>query len=220
MDGDGVRELYVGSLAHVHTNIFPPCIDYVALGHLHVPQKIGGLEHMRYSGSPVAMGFGEATQQKSVCLVEFSNVANQVVNTGAAKPSVELLNVPVFQPLRQVSGNWAEIASELRSLVDSNAPVWLEVIYQGDDIVSDLRERLEVLIEGSELLILRIQNTRLIDRVLNASHTEESLEDLDVNDVFARCLAAHDIPEGQQADLRHTYQQVLNAIHNDDSQAE
>lgn len=220
VDGDGVRELYVGSLAHVHTNIFPPCIDYVALGHLHVPQKIGGLEHMRYSGSPVAMGFGEATQQKSVCLVEFSNVANQVVNTGAAKPSVELLNVPVFQPLRQVSGNWAEIASELRSLVDSNAPVWLEVIYQGDDIVSDLRERLEVLIEGSELLILRIQNTRLIDRVLNASHAEESLEDLDVNDVFARCLAAHDIPEGQQADLRHTYQQVLNAIHNDDSQAE
>ena len=220
VDGDGVRELYVGSLAHVHTNIFPPCIDYVALGHLHVPQKIGGLEHMRYSGSPVAMGFGEATQQKSVCLVEFSNVANQAVNTGSAKPTVELFNVPVFQPLRQLSGNWAEIASQLRSLVDSNAPVWLEVIYQGDDIVSDLRERLEALIEGSELLILRIQNTRLIDRVLNVSHADESLEDLDVDDVFARCLAAHDIPEGQQADLRHTYQQVLNAIHNDDSQAE
>jgi len=216
IDGDGVRELYVGSLAHVNASIFPPCINYVALGHLHVPQKIGGAEHMRYSGSPLAMGFGEATQQKSVCLVHFNNLTN----AGAAKPAVELLDVPVFQQLRKVSGNWADISKQLLSLVDASEPVWLEVIYQGDEIVSDLRERLEALIEGSELLILRIQNTRLIDRVLNASHADESLEDLDVNDVFARCLAAHDVPEAQQADLLHTYQQALSSIHNDDTQAE
>jgi len=216
IDGDGVRELYVGSLAHVHANIFPSCIDYVALGHLHVPQKIGGAEHMRYSGSPLAMGFGEATQQKSVCLVHFNNLTN----AGAAKPAVELLDVPVFQQLRKVSGNWADISKQLLSLVDASKPVWLEVVYLGDEIVSDLRERLEALIEGSELLILRIQNTRLIDRVLNASHADESLEDLDVDDVFARCLAAHDVPQAQQADLLHTYQQALSSIHNDDTQAE
>ena len=213
IDGDGVRELYVGSLAHVHANIFPPCIDYVALGHLHVPQKIGGSQYMRYSGSPLAMGFGEATQQKSVCLVHFTK-------PGAAKPSVDLLDVPVFQPLRKVSGNWAEISSQLLTLVDTSEPVWLEVVYQGDEIVSDLRERLETLVEGSELLILRIQNTRLIDRVLNSSHADESLEDLDVDDVFARCLAAHEVPEAQQADLLHTYQQTLSSIHHDDTQAE
>ena len=213
IDGDGVRELYVGSLAHVNASIFPPCIDYVALGHLHVPQKISGLEHMRYSGSPLAMGFGEATQQKSVCLVNFTK-------PGAVKPAVDLLDVPVFQQLRKVSGDWAEIAAQLLTLVDASQPVWIEVVYQGDEIVSDLRERLETLTEGSELLILRIQNTRLIDRVLNASHADESLEDLDVDDVFSRCLAAHEIPEAQQADLRHTYQQTLSSINNDDTQAE
>jgi exonuclease SbcD len=185
----------------------------VALGHLHVPQKIGGAEHMRYSGSPLPMGFGEATQQKSVCLVSFSKA-------DTTQPAVELLDVPVFQQLRKVSGNWAEISAQLLTLVDSSETVWLEIIYQGDEIVSDLRERLETLIEGSELLILRIHNTRLIDRVLNASHTDESLEDLDVDDVFARCLAAHEIPETQQADLLHTYQQALSSIHNDDTQAE
>ena len=213
IDGDGVRELYVGSLAHVNASIFPPCIDYVALGHLHVPQKISGLEHMRYSGSPLAMGFGEATQQKSVCLVNFTK-------PGAVKPAVDLLDVPVFQQLRKVSGDWAEIAAQLLTLVDASQPVWIEVVYQGDEIVSDLRERLETLTEGSELLILRIQNTRLIDRVLNASHADESLEDLDVDDVFSRCLAAHEIPEAQQADLLHTYQQTLSSINNDDTQAE
>ncbi|MDD4458087.1 MAG: exonuclease subunit SbcD, partial [Syntrophotalea acetylenica] len=48
VDGDGVRELYVGSLAHVNSGIFPDCFDYLALGHLHVPQKVSGLETMRY----------------------------------------------------------------------------------------------------------------------------------------------------------------------------
>ena len=63
VEGDGVRELYVGSLACVDESTFPPFLDYVALGHLHVPQIVGGKDHIRYSGSPVPMGFGEANQK-------------------------------------------------------------------------------------------------------------------------------------------------------------
>ncbi|MBL4781154.1 MAG: exonuclease SbcCD subunit D C-terminal domain-containing protein [Porticoccaceae bacterium] len=213
IDGDGVRELYVGSLAHVNASIFPSCIDYVALGHLHVPQQIGGSELMRYSGSPLAMGFGEARQQKSVCLLQFPHRA-------VGKPALVLLPVPVFQRLSKVSGNWVEIVQQLSALIELDQPVWLEVIYRGDELVSDLRERLETLVEGSELLILRIQNTRLIDRVLNSSHSDESLEDLSVDDVFARCLSAHDIPESQQANLLHSYRQTLSSLHDDDLRAE
>ncbi len=73
VDGDGVRDLYIGSLAHVTAEIFPENFNYLALGHLHVPQKVNGSEIMRYSGSPLPMGFGEAKQQKSVCMVEFDN---------------------------------------------------------------------------------------------------------------------------------------------------
>ena len=58
-DGDGVRELYVGTLAHVDREIFPSVIDYLALGHLHVPQNLSGSDHQRYSGSPIPMGYGE-----------------------------------------------------------------------------------------------------------------------------------------------------------------
>ncbi|MFR0875081.1 MAG: metallophosphoesterase family protein [Bilophila wadsworthia] len=54
-----MRQLYVGSLAQVTADCFPDNIDYLALGHLHIPQKIGGSETRRYSGSPVPMGFGE-----------------------------------------------------------------------------------------------------------------------------------------------------------------
>lgn len=65
-----MRQLYVGSLAQVTADCFPDNIDYLALGHLHIPQKIGGSETRRYSGSPVPMGFGERGA-KSVCLVGF-----------------------------------------------------------------------------------------------------------------------------------------------------
>ena len=50
VDGDGVRELYVGSLAHVTAGIFPACFNYLALGHLHIPQEVNGSKTIRYSG--------------------------------------------------------------------------------------------------------------------------------------------------------------------------
>ena len=70
-DDDGVRDLYVGSLGKISADMFDDCFDYVALGHLHVPQRVGGRQHIRYSGSPIAMGFGEARQQKQILLIQF-----------------------------------------------------------------------------------------------------------------------------------------------------
>ena len=78
VDGDGVRELYVGSLAHVGKDIFPQSIDYLALGHLHVPQVVVGVEHIRYCGSPIPMGYGEATQEKKVVLIEFNSTTPNI----------------------------------------------------------------------------------------------------------------------------------------------
>ena len=71
MEGDGVRDLYVGSLGSIGAEIFHPQIYYVALGHLHIPQAVGGQPHIRYAGSPIAMGFGESRQQKQVHLLRF-----------------------------------------------------------------------------------------------------------------------------------------------------
>lgn len=63
---DSVREIYVGSLEAFPTSAFPPAA-YIALGHIHRPQKVGGLEHIRYCGSPIALSFDEAKQQKKSC---------------------------------------------------------------------------------------------------------------------------------------------------------
>ena len=210
VDGDGVRELYVGSLAHVTAGIFPACFNYLALGHLHVPQEVNGSKTIRYSGSPLPMGFGEAKQQKSVCQIEFHNTA----------ATVQLIDVPVFQKLERIKGDWEGISNRILELSATNSQAWLEVIYDGTEVIGDLRERLEATISGTQMEILRIKNNRIIDRVLGQIHEEETLDDLNVNDVFERCLAVHEVPEDQRPELLRAYQETVSSLYEDDVQAE
>jgi len=210
VDGDGVRELYVGSLAHVTAGIFPACFNYLALGHLHIPQEVNGSKTIRYSGSPLPMGFGEAKQQKSVCQVEFHSTA----------ASVQLIDVPIFQKLERVKGDWDGISNRILELSATDSQGWLEVIYDGTEVIGDLRERLEAAISGTQMEILRIKNNRIIDRVLGQIHEEETLDDLNVNDVFERCLAVHDVPEEQRPELLRAYQETVSSLYEDDVQAE
>ena len=210
VEGDGVRDLYVGSLAHVSAGIFPASFSYLALGHLHVPQKVNGSETIRYSGSPLPMGFGEAKQQKSICQVEFHSIA----------ASVQLVDVPVFQKLERIKGDWGSISARIRELSAAGSQAWLEVIYEGEEVIGDLRERLDTAITGTQMEILRVRNTPIIDRVLGKIHEEETLDDLSVNDVFERCLAVHEVPEDQRPELLRAYREALSSLYEDDMQAE
>ncbi len=209
-DGDGVRELYVGSLAHVTAGVFPACFNYLALGHLHVPQMVSGSETIRYSGSPLPMGFGEAKQKKSVCQIEFHNTV----------APVQLIVVPVFQTLECIKGDWNSISNRLLELSVTSSQAWLEVVYEGEEVISDLRERLESVITNTQMEILRVKNSRIIDRVLGQTLDEETLDDLNVNEVFERCLAAHEVPEDQQAGLLRAYQETLSSLYEDDQETE
>ena len=293
-EDDGVRDLYVGSLGQISADMFDDGFDYVALGHLHVPQRVGGCEHIRYSGSPIAMGFGEAKQQKQVLLVEFGEVEKslsdestilQPANTTSkvekvAKKAViqtpefmddlfgfveqeesaainvneepftqskamqldstfttsdltsqrlhhdELrqmqvisLPIPCFQKLAQITGDLTTIAATIKSLKPSES-IWLEVIYDGDEIVNELREEVNAMIEGLTCEVLKIKNTRTYNKVLNQQQSSVTLQDLNELDVFDKCLEINGIADTQKASLRSAYQQILHNIYHDDVQAE
>jgi len=202
VEGDGVRELYVGSLAHVSGAVFPASFDYLALGHLHKPQRVGGDETKRYSGSPLPMGFGEAGQRKAVCLIEF----------GTGEPVVRELEVPVFRRLASIEGDWPALAAAIETLVATGERVWVEVTYDGAELLSDLRERLAEAVADSAVEILRIRNNRVVQRVLGRLREEETLDDLDPHDVFRRCLDAHEVPAPQRALLEGAYREVVTAL--------
>ncbi len=209
-EGDGVRELAVGTLAHLPVDIFPDLFAYVALGHLHVAQTVGGCETIRYSGSPLPMGFGEVGQEKRVCLVRFN------VDEPGGEPTVSERGVPVFQELVRVVGGWEDIVGQIAALKERAKSCWLEVIYDGDEVIGSLRDRLEEIVADSPLQLLRIKNDRLAARVMERSMAGETLDDLDVYQVFQRCLEAHRITDEQRDDLQLVFREAVRSLLEDE----
>ena len=202
---DSVREIYVGSLDAFPTAAFPP-VDYIALGHIHQPQKVGGLHHIRYCGSPIALGFDEAKQQKEVLLVDLDA-------TGLA--AVTPLPVPRFQALIAVSGNLAALPQAIATAATQGTaeqPAWLEVTVAEDDYLQDLPERINAMVQGLPVEVLRVRRQRTSAAAALQSAAQETLDELSPHDVFARRLAAETLaPELQQA-LQERYRAVVQSI--------
>ena len=214
VEGDAVRELYVGSLAHVGKDIFPACMDYLALGHLHVPQKVGKSEHIRYSGSPIPMGYGEAAHQKKVIIVEFDRV-----EFDSKIPQITEHPVPCFQPLKKISGGMNEITEKINELKSSTNNAWLEIEYTGTEIAGNLRELVDEAIAETGMEVRRIKNMRVIERITNRTCKEETLDDLDVNDVFIRCMDTGKVTDAERPALIQSYREIITSIHEEDTNA-
>ncbi|MCF7941853.1 MAG: exonuclease SbcCD subunit D C-terminal domain-containing protein [Spirochaetia bacterium] len=208
--GDGVRELYVGSLAHVGRDLFSEIFDYTALGHLHVPQRVGGEETIRYSGSPIPMGFGEAGTVKEVLIIAFDGHT----------PQVDRLEVPVFQSLERISGTIEEIIGRITALKSAGSSAYLEIIYSGESIASELQQHIQEAAEGSDLKVLRIQNQRIVDRIIDPGDEALTLDDINPLDLFTKCMDAHQITQEERPALITAYRQVLRELEEHDVRAE
>ena len=210
VDGDGVRELYVGSLAHVNKDLFPQNIDYLALGHLHVPQKVGECDNIRYSGSPIPMGYGEASQEKKVIIVDF----------GEEGQYVSEITVPVFQKLERITGDLKKIIEKIDVLRFQNSDAWLEIEYTGNEVAGNLREALDDAVAGSAMEIRRIKNRQLMQGLIIRREEEEELDDIDEKEVFVRCMDSHNVPEEERKILIAAYSEILSSLYNEDTNAE
>lgn len=202
---ESVREIYVGSLDAFPTAAFPP-VDYIALGHIHKPQKVGGLDHIRYCGSPIPLGFDEARQQKEVLLVDLG--ANGLT-------AITPLAVPRFQPLISVSGNLLALASAITAAAlegSAEQSVWLEVTVAEDDYLSDLPARIEVMTQGLPVDVLRVRRQRGNAAASITGEVSETLDELSPDDVFARRLAQEELTPELQLALGQRYQAIVTSL--------
>lgn len=203
---ESVREIYVGALEAFPTASFPAA-DYIALGHIHRPQKVGGLEHIRYSGSPIPLSFDEARQQKEVLLVE-------VDQTGLR--DVSALPVPRFQVLQSLRGTLKTLPAALAEAAaegSAERPVWLEVQVEGDDYLSDLQVRIAALCEGLPVEVLRIRRARG-SAVASLQGEQATLDELTPEQVFAQRVQQETLDEADVQRLGTLYRGVLESLRN------
>jgi exonuclease SbcD len=205
--GDGVRELYVGNLARIRAETLCDGIDYFALGHLHVPQKVSGNDTIRYCGSPIALGFEDASQQKQVVIVEF----------GLGVPVIRTIPVPKFLDIRTLKGDLSSIEHEIGSLIKLDHPVWLEVLFYGSHSPSAVQTQLRELTEGTEIDILRIRPFDSGIAVIVSDDSGETLEDLSETEVFRRCMDAGNIPEEDREELTYAFAEILKDVNEQDT---
>ena len=132
---DSERDIRVGGVDAVPVGLFDESgLDYVALGHLHGPQRVGAAEgpgpRLRYAGSPVAMSFSERHQTKSSVLVEF----------GPGEVRHELVEAPVMRRLSEVAGTLEEVLGRRHEGARDD---WVRVVVTGkarpNDLVSTVK---------------------------------------------------------------------------------
>ncbi|WP_251927468.1 exonuclease subunit SbcD [Raoultella planticola] len=205
---DAVRDIYIGTLEAFPASHFPP-VDYIALGHIHRAQKIGGSEHIRYSGSPIALSFDETGKSKSVNLVTF---------TDGQLTEVLPLTVPVTQPLAVLKGDFSSISEQLTQWRDApqEPVVWLDIAITSDEYLHDIQRKIQAQTEDLPVEVLLVRRSRAQRERILAGERRETLSELQVEEVFERRLAQETLEEAQQLRLTQLFNETLHSLNGEE----
>lgn len=207
-EGDGIRELYIGSLAHVDGDTIAKGFDYMALGHLHLPQKAGKSDIVRYSGSPLQMGFNEAGHKKKVLIAEFTGSSVSVTDH----------DVPRYRRLVSYKGTLEEVSNQLTSLVNKDEEAWVEVEITAFEPAAVIKATLDAITDGTRVEVLKTKNMATSLSGLQKSEHLAEPGSLDPMEVFERCLDDHDIMDEKREAYKETYREVIHMIINADKE--
>ena len=205
---DAVREIYIGTLDAFPASRFPP-VDYIALGHIHRAQIVGGCEHIRYSGSPISLSFDETGKSKSVNLVTF---------TDGRLTDVSPLTVPIVQPLAVLKGDFASISEQLDRWQDSAElpAAWLDIEITSDEYLHDIQRQIQARCEALPVEVLLVRRSRAQRERILAGERRETLSELRVEEVFARRLALENLEEPQQQRLEQLFNETLHSLNGEE----
>ena len=197
-------------------DLFPDSIDYVALGHMHRPQKVGGREHVRYSGSPIPMSLSEADYPHQVLQIDFE-AGRRVGIEGIRVPrSVDILRLPSEGPLPM-----KDVLEQLKHLILPVRPEaeWplLEVRVQLDKPEPGLRQQIDEVLADKPLRLVKIDKIQagtgqsLADRL-----PEDALQGLDPAEVFLRRYQER-YDAAPSAELLEAFHELLDQVHAGDA---
>ena len=151
---DSERSLIIGNAEALPAKLFDRAISYVALGHLHKPQRVNREDRIRYSGSPIPLSFAEIGYPHQVLEIELD---------GAELASIEPRLVPRAVALQRFGpAPLEELLVELAALPepdlleDPQRQPWLEVRVRLDKPQPDLRQQLEAALQGKAVRLVRI----------------------------------------------------------------
>jgi exonuclease SbcD len=190
---DSERDIHIGKLGAVGADLFNG-FDYTALGHLHRPQKVAGIETIRYSGSPVALSFSEAADAKSVVILDLQNHSPAPIllptkaldrqENGGRRIEIQTLPIPITRALVRVKADHATLAADLANVP---AGAWAEVTVKLDAPEPDLDRQVRDA-AAARFEILKVLADLPVSETAPWQAKAPTLHDLQPRDVFREIL--------------------------------
>lgn len=155
------EEISVGGSDNVDVSVFD-AFDYVALGHIHGPQKIGR-ESVRYCGTPLKYSFSEANHKKSVTVVEMGE-----------KGKIEIRTVPLVpkRDLREIKGRYEEILLK-ENYEGTNTEDYIHITLTDEEDIADAMNILRIIYPNIMKLDYDNKRTRSNQAVGMAENVEK-----------------------------------------------
>ena len=177
------REIYIGNVLNISSDFLAKMFDYVALGHLHLNQKVGESQ-VWYSGSPIPLSFSEADSKKMV----------NIVTLEGKKAAVEKVEIPCFRELLVLKGDKKSIKKDLEQINDKS--VWIEIYLKDDNPHATTQELFEYA-NGLGLSILAIKVNRKESPFFAEDLRVDTLDELKPIDVFMKRLEMDEIADDE-----------------------
>ncbi|WP_130859899.1 exonuclease SbcCD subunit D [Gracilibacillus phocaeensis] len=189
------RLTMIGGSPYIDVSLFD-AFDYVALGHLHQPQKIKR-DTVRYSGSPMKYSFSEANHQKSVTIVESTD-------------TIELSTIPIkpVRDLRIVEGYFEEL---LTGNSEPPSEDYLQIRLLDDGAIIDPVTKLRRLFPN----ILRLERKQyFIHQSLKEIESIKEKQQMTHEQLFAafyKEMKGEDLPKEREPYVKEAIDQVMQA---------
>lgn len=168
------EELSLGGLDNVDVSAFDP-FDYVALGHIHGPQKLIR-DTVRYSGSPLKYSFSETSQNKGITVVELKEKGTVEIKTVSLIPKHDM---------REIKGKYDDIVFK-KNYENTAVEDYIRIILTDEDDIPDVMSKLRAVYPN--LMEVKYDNTRT--RTSGEFQNIEEIENKSETDLFADFFTA------------------------------
>lgn len=182
------RRILGGNQHALPVRIFPEDVTYVALGHLHKAQRVGGQEHVRYSGAPLPLSLEERRNQQQVLILELDGPTLVDIRSLPVPRAVAMMRIPErgAMPLDQLEHALAALPDMPDDAERCTRP-YLEVCALMSRPDAQLKQRVERALAGKLPRLVKLALEYTGDGAALAEVAPgESLRDLEPGEVFQR----------------------------------
>ncbi len=213
-ENDKNERLILGGLELINLQCFNERISYFALGHLHKAQKIFGLDHFRYSGSPIPMSFSEKNYQHQVVVIEFENNKAKKIESIEIPRLIELLRIPQkHEEIQFVLNKLNKLESNIGNEEIKKTAPYLEVRVLLKEPEPNLRYKIEKEIENKNVRLAKIDVKYYNGNQTNTANfiNNEELQNLNPINIFEKIFQSKyntEIPEKYKILFKKTLNEI------------